>query len=142
MLAFLRRHPGRHTPHQARHRARQQTNAGGAAPLDLGEAPGWDLGPVPGARPFRPVAGARFRGAARGGPAPARGGLVVAPGGPVAAPGGPVVVIRRSGRRSRRVFELLGGRGVPATGVTGGTAARACTGLPAAGRGSGDGGIA
>jgi rhodanese-related sulfurtransferase len=61
---------------------------------------------------------------------------------PPTAQGRPVVAVCRSGRRSRQAVEILNGRGVKATDVTGGMVAWARVGLPVAGPDGDDGVIA
>ncbi|MFD5231394.1 rhodanese-like domain-containing protein [Streptomyces qaidamensis] len=118
MLSLLRRGPGRLTPQLAH----QQAGDGTAVLLDVRETPEWNAGHASGALHLplcRLMAGAPL---------------------PAAAQGKPVVTICRSGHRSQQAAELLAGRGVQATDVTGGMTAWARAGLPVIGPG-GSGGV-
>ncbi|MFE9643181.1 rhodanese-like domain-containing protein [Streptomyces sp. NPDC006365] len=114
-MVFFRRDSGRLSPAQSRERVAQ----GRAVLLDVREDFEWRAGHAPGALHLplsRLEAGAAV---------------------PRAARGRPVVAICRSGRRSQRAAEILTGRGVEATDVTGGMAAWAGAGLPVTGPGGG-----
>lgn len=113
MFSLLRRGPGRLTPRQAHRR----TGDGRAVLVDVTEPAEWSAGHAPGALHLpltRLRAGAPL---------------------PPAVRGTPVVTICRSGHRSRQAVELLAGRGVEATDVTGGMTAWARAGLPVTGQG-------
>ncbi|MFI6697903.1 rhodanese-like domain-containing protein [Streptomyces sp. NPDC050509] len=112
--------PVRLTPQQAH----QETGDGQAVLLDVRETAEWKSGHAPGALHLplsRLIAGAAL---------------------PASAQGKPVVTICRSGHRSQQAAELLAGRGVEATDVTGGMTAWARQGLPVTGEGGGSGVIA
>ncbi|MFF4361221.1 rhodanese-like domain-containing protein [Streptomyces sp. NPDC001604] len=120
MLSILRRGPGRLTPQQAH----QQTGDGTAVLLDVRETPEWNAGHAPEALHLplsRLAAGASL---------------------PAAAQDRPVVTICRSGHRSQQAAQMLAGRGVQATDVTGGMTAWARAGLPVIGAGGSNGVIA
>lgn len=114
------RGPRRLTPAQAH----QRTAQGRAVLLDVRETAEWEAGHAPDALLLplsRLIAGATL---------------------PTAAQGKPVVAICRSGKRSQQAAEILAGRGVEATDVTGGMTAWSGAGLPVAGPGGDDGVIA
>ncbi|MFC4470659.1 rhodanese-like domain-containing protein [Streptomyces xiangluensis] len=114
-MVFFRRGSGRLSPVQAQERVAQ----GRAVLLDVREDFEWRAGHAPGALHLplsRLESGAEV---------------------PQAVRGRPVVAICRSGRRSQRAAEILTGRGVEATDVTGGMVAWAGAGLPVTGPGGG-----
>ncbi|MFP3986102.1 rhodanese-like domain-containing protein [Streptomyces sp. E11-3] len=111
------RGPGRLTPTQAH----QRTADGQAVLLDVRETAEWNAGHAPSALHLplsRLQAGAVL---------------------PPAVQGKPVVAICRSGNRSRQAAEILAGRGVEATDVTGGMTDWARVGLPVTRAGGGAG---
>ncbi|KPI02082.1 Rhodanese-like protein [Actinobacteria bacterium OK074] len=114
------RGPRRLTPVQASRR----TADGRAVLLDVREIAEWEAGHAPDALHLplsRLTAGAPL---------------------PPTAEGKPVVAICRSGKRSQRAAEILTGRGVEVTDVTGGMTAWARAGLPVAGPDGNNGVIA